>query len=141
MQFASSVRLITAASVIAGFLLTQHVIDFCNTKGDSMRPTINPGNFLVIDKWHKPRKGDVVIAQYNDNNIVCKRLVGCPDDILINAKGQKIKIPKNHYWLEGDNSKASYDSRHYGPIDANAILGRVIYIIWPYLLKIKNDVG
>jgi signal peptidase I len=33
-------------------------------------------------------------------------------------------IPTGHFFMLGDNRYGSYDSRHFGPVDAGAILGR-----------------
>ena len=34
-------------------------------------------------------------------------------------------------WLEGDNAGNSTDSRHYGPVPASMVLGRVAYKVYP----------
>jgi signal peptidase I len=41
------------------------------------------------------------------------------------------KIPPDHYWMMGDNRASSKDSRHFGPIEKSAIIGRVFVRIWP----------
>lgn len=46
--------------------------------------------------------------------------------------GQKLLlVPKGMVWVEGDNPLHSVDSRHYGPISVDSILGKVVYRIWP----------
>ena len=40
-------------------------------------------------------------------------------------------VPDGHVWLEGDNPSNSTDSRTYGPIPANLIVGRVLLRLWP----------
>jgi signal peptidase I len=42
-----------------------------------------------------------------------------------------ITVPDGHVWIEGDNSANSSDSRHYGTVPANLIIGKVICRIWP----------
>mmetsp|Transcript_755 Transcript_755/g.1212 ORF Transcript_755/g.1212 Transcript_755/m.1212 type:complete len:333 (-) Transcript_755:473-1471(-) len=44
---------------------------------------------------------------------------------------EKVVIPKGKIWVEGDNPLYSVDSRHYGPISTDNILGRVSYRVWP----------
>lgn len=34
-------------------------------------------------------------------------------------------------WIEGDNSLNSVDSRNYGPVPVNLLVGRVVARIWP----------
>ncbi|UCH69811.1 MAG: signal peptidase I [Candidatus Bathyarchaeota archaeon] len=41
------------------------------------------------------------------------------------------KVPGNQYFVLGDNSRYSIDSRCYGAIPRENILGRVIKIYWP----------
>ena len=42
-----------------------------------------------------------------------------------------VSLGPDHYFVLGDNSAASTDSRHFGPIKAVQILGRPMAIVWP----------
>lgn len=46
-------------------------------------------------------------------------------------EGQKFTVPEEHYFVMGDNSKASYDSRGWGFVPYDNIKGKVICIWWP----------
>lgn len=41
------------------------------------------------------------------------------------------RIPADHYFLMGDNRGDSSDSRHFGPIPGDLIVGRAFVRIWP----------
>lgn len=43
---------------------------------------------------------------------------------------QRQTIPKGEYFMMGDNRSDSYDSRDWGPIPGNTIIGRVFLVIW-----------
>ncbi|MDD4294265.1 MAG: signal peptidase I [Candidatus Omnitrophica bacterium] len=44
----------------------------------------------------------------------------------------EINVPENKYFFLGDNSISSYDSRFWGFVDESDIIGRAVFIWWPY---------
>ena len=78
--------------------------------GDSMRPTLEPGDRLVVLRL-PPRVGDLVALQ-REGRVLVKRVVALDGDQLV---------------VHGDNAAASTDSRTFGPVAPSAVLGRVVY--------------
>jgi signal peptidase I len=47
------------------------------------------------------------------------------------AEGIKINVPKDNYFVLGDNSEKSKDSRYWGFVPKENILGKAFLIYWP----------
>lgn len=52
------------------------------------------------------------------------------------ADGQKITVPKDSYFVLGDNSTSSKDSRYWGFVPKDDLLGKALVVYWP-LPRIK----
>ncbi|MDD4980546.1 MAG: signal peptidase I [Candidatus Omnitrophica bacterium] len=46
-------------------------------------------------------------------------------------EGQKIKVPSDSFFVLGDNSASSQDSRYWGFVPYKNVLGKAIVIYWP----------
>jgi nickel-type superoxide dismutase maturation protease len=86
--------------------------------GDSMRPTLEPGDWAIATPGGRVRTGHVVVLQRPDRPglEVVKRVCGEEPAGLV---------------VLGDNPAASTDSRHFGPVPGQAITGRVRLVYWP----------
>ncbi len=73
-------------------------------------PAVGGRSYLV--RWRKPHPGDVVIAaRPQDGFLVVKRVA---------------RVDAGAVFLLGDNREESLDSRDYGPVPIESIMGRVI---------------
>jgi nickel-type superoxide dismutase maturation protease len=100
-----------ALLVVAGRRLRRLEVE-----GDSMRPTLLPGDRVLVWRGRRLRSGDVVALVDPKGRRVVKRL----------SEGTG-----TGYFVIGDNLASSTDSRHFGPVEPSAILGRVVWRYWP----------
>src|SRR6266567_1387556 len=43
------------------------------------------------------------------------------------------QVPQNAYFAMGDNSENSFDSRYWGPVPERNLVGRGLFVYWPFL--------
>ena len=84
---------------------------------ESMRPTLEPGDYVLVNRWayrfQSPKRGDLVVVR--DPEALDRFLVKRVSD----ATGP------TEVRLAGDNRIASRDSRAFGPVPLERIVGKV----------------
>jgi signal peptidase I len=51
---------------------------------------------------------------------------------LLADPSQTFNVPERHYFAMGDNSYNSYDSRYWGPVPDENLVGRGLLVYWPF---------
>jgi signal peptidase I len=110
--------------------------------------TINVGDVIVFKAPPREKCGDGGIAD------LVKRVIGLPgqhltskgNTIYVNGKALKepwtyfrtigspvghVTVPKNSYYVMGDNRADSCDSRFWGTVPRSDIIGKVFFRVWP----------
>jgi len=101
-------------------------------RGRSMAPALLPDERLLVDRLayvrNRPRPGDVVLVAHalRPELRMVKRLAGVPGDTI----GGRT-LGRGEYWVLGDNTDESTDSREFGPVRRRDLLGRAWVRYWP----------
>lgn len=77
--------------------------------GDSMEPSFHNGQWLIVNRISQPKVGDVVVFRFGNTELL-KRIIKPVDD---------------GWWVEGDNKDHSTDSRSFGPVPKQAVIGKL----------------
>jgi nickel-type superoxide dismutase maturation protease len=84
--------------------------------GHSMQPQIEDGQSVLVSEipywFKKPRINDIVAFKENYGQVLIKRIS---------------EIRNGKYFVKGDNKEDSLDSRRFGVISGDKIIGKVIF--------------
>jgi signal peptidase I len=104
--------------------------------GESMLPALSPDQKILVCKalWAAglPTRGDIVVIDTEDGFIV-KRVAYLPGDEVDPENRPfewpiepKFRVPENMVYVLGDNLMASEDSRAFGPVRMDRIIGKAV---------------
>ncbi|MFQ6101913.1 MAG: signal peptidase I [Anaerolineae bacterium] len=127
--------------------------------GQSMEPNLHSAQRVVVEKvtyrfFHGPRRGDIVVIDLpGQTELLIKRVVGLPGETIevrggeVYVEGERLEepwmvkpgggnygpqiIPPLHVFVMGDNRGASNDSRNFGPVHIDDVVGHAWFSYWP----------
>ncbi len=139
-------------------LLTTLLFPVVQVSGQSMEPTLQDGDMLMLLKSPNYSRGELACVNWQ-NKYLLKRVIGLPGDtITIDLDGNvyvnnelidepyvssksygecdlefPIQVPDGKLFVLGDHRDTSIDSRSstVGYIDNDQVLGRVLFRFWP----------
>ncbi|MDQ1300146.1 MAG: signal peptidase [Chloroflexota bacterium] len=151
-------------AVVIALLIHAFLAQATRVYGQSMEPNLHTDERLVVEKlsyrFHGPRRGDIVVLRDPSGGpeLLIKRVVGLPGErvsmsdgrVYIDGAaltepylsqstqggGRSWLVPPLTIFVMGDNRNASRDSRVFGPVSLNQIIGRALFRYWP-----PSDIG
>lgn len=149
----------TVVFTLVIFFVIRHVVQNFRVEGFSMEPTLHPGQYLIVDKvsyrLHDPRRLDIIVFEFPraQRRDFIKRLIGLPGETVelrggvvyiegrpleepyLQQPGQAsfgpVQVGPGEYFVLGDNRPNSSDSRTWGMLSRQDIIGRAWLSYWP----------
>jgi len=130
-------------------------------EGSSMEPNFHTGQMLIVSRLtymlDEPKRGDVIVFQFPGNlaDDYIKRIIGTPGDEVViedgtvfvngvqltepyissdpgfNHQTGRWTVPEGNYFVMGDNRGHSSDSRSWGMLPREDIIGKAWLAYWP----------
>lgn len=148
-------------ALILALLIRQFAIQTSIVPTPSMVPTLKVRDRLFVNKFiyhlREPQRGDIIVfkSPNGDGKDYVKRCIGLPGDTVEIKQGNvfvndtlfivpgvkiqrnqydyqsKLTVPKNSYYMLGDNRPNSQDSRFWGFVTRDMIQGNALFTFWP----------
>lgn len=146
-------------AVVIALVINLFLAQATQVLGQSMEPNLHSAQRVVVEKvtyrlLHGPRRGDIVVIDLPEQTeMLIKRVVGLPGEIIevrsgkVHIEGQPLDepwttnpggsdygpqtVPPLHVFVMGDNRGASNDSRNFGSVPIDHVVGRAWFSYWP----------
>ena len=155
-EFGKDIVIVAIMVVAVSFFIKPILVE-----GVSMLPTLESKDYIIISRqaynFGEPERGDIVVFPHDegmDEKLYVKRVIGLPGDHLVISQGNvyindkkldedyiaedytsgdiDYKIPGGRLFVMGDNRGNSSDSRYFGTVKIDEILGEAVVRLFPF---------
>jgi signal peptidase I len=145
---------------VAVFLAARTVVPTVAIEGESMSPTLHTGGRVVLNgiyRFTSPHRGDIVVFHppVPAGSPYIKRVIALPGETIEIRDGAvyidgelllenylhgagtlcrahcALTVPDDAVFVMGDNRANSSDSRDFGPVAIDSIIGEALFSLWP----------
>lgn len=137
--------------IVRTYLVTPIIVN-----GPSMKPTLDGGEVMILDKRGKLDRFDVVVVKVSRNGVkeeIIKRIIAMPGEtiacengiVYVNGRRQDeeysmgttddfklVELGDDEYFVMGDNREDSLDSRYFGAFKKSDIKGTTSLVLFPF---------
>ena len=147
-------------ALLIALLINVFIGQATRVEGQSMEPNLHSEQRLVVEKlsyrFHGPQRFDIVVLKMpsQGEELLIKRVIGLPGETVEIRDGQvyvdgtlleepftdqsthpgrnsTVTVPPLHIYVMGDNRDRSNDSRSFGPVPIDNVVGRAWLSYWP----------
>jgi signal peptidase I len=161
LRWVIEVVVIVATAFVLALLIQQFIVKPYEIPSPSMEPTLVEGDRVLVNRlayhFRDPKKGDVIVFEppgIDSPDPFIKRIVAVGGDTVsvhdgvlwVNGVAQyepylkelsidwgfpEVMIKSGYVWAMGDNRNNSGDSRVFGQVNEDDIIGVAFAIYWP----------
>lgn len=159
-SFIKELPVLVLVALVVAWLIKSFIVQPFFIPSGSMEPTFTRGDHVLVNKFLyrfvEPVEGDVIVFRYpvDPDKDYIKRIVALPgqqleikngkiyvdnkvvkedylDNVITTADFGPVTVPNDKYFVMGDNRNNSEDSRVWGTVPEDNILGKAFMIYWP----------
>lgn len=160
LSFLIELPVLIIIAVVIAWVIKSFIVQPFYIPSSSMEPTLYPGDHVLVNKFtyyfREPRYQDIIVFRYpiDPKKDFIKRVIATEEQTVQALNGKAIvdgkvlnepyiasqgdssnfgpiEVSSGKLFVMGDNRKSSFDSRVFGQLPQDNVLGKAFFIYWP----------